>query len=218
MLKEIIIQSFVAKMLSLYPSSEFKVIESVSKDGREVSLKCQVKEGSLKRFFALTEKDKRASYNSFFKIGDKENVLHPDKDYYKGLLDKNQDFFKLCKLGIWAKFEAGANASQIVFEEGNQIVTLSFGTELEPATLEVAFTKAVLETDFGIFQAPESSFTELVEVRRGIKKELVEKVSFYKIYKGKLFINNIELSSYQGEISDAFYQHLETLPEFSQYQ
>ncbi len=41
--------------------------------------------------------------------------------------------------------------------------------------------------------------------------------SSYKIYEGKIFVENIELNQYQGNLSDAFIAHLESLPEFIQY-
>ena len=221
-LRQIIISAFVSKINSEFPKSEFKAIEKETKDG--ISVTFEMSPNAFKRYYKLSDsandstKAKRVSFNSLFDIDGKTNIIHPESDYYKSLLNYSDDFFKLCKLGLYPKFESGANASTVVFKENDKIIKIAFPIDREPATLESAFTKAVLNTDFGIFQAPESSFTELVEIRKGIKKELVEKVSTYKIFKGKIFIDNIELNQYQGEISDAFYEHLSQLPEFAQYQ
>ena len=204
-LKSILLQSLLTVINAKY-SCDFAFKEKVSKDGDFVTI--TIETNGFKKFYSETETKKRQA--------DSTNPLLNEFSDLRNY--KSDKIFKLSKVGIIADLQSSAFASSFFWRENGVTYRLAMPISCEEFTLEILFINAVLNTDFGIFTAPELIFTETVKVRKGLK--MVDEVvnSSYKIYENKIYIENIELNQYQGNLSDAFINHLSSLPEFKQYE
>lgn len=204
-LKSILLQSLLSVVNAKY-SCSFDYKEKTNKEGDFVTI--TIETNGFKKYYSETETKKRQS--------------SPDNPLLNEFSDlrnyKNDKIFKLSKVGIIADLQSSAFASSFFWRENGVTYRLAMPISCEEFTLEILFINAVLNTDFGIFTAPELSFVETTQVRRGLKMVSETITSSYKLYEGKIFIENIELNQYQGNLSDAFINHLQSLPEFSQYE
>lgn len=207
-LTNLIMGAFCSVLNGKYSNLKAEFELKAKKDGG-FNLSFGVENGKLQKYYSETlTKHREGNLDK-----------HPQGVYYSEIKNKKNDvIFKVAKKGILCVLNSSASQSSFSWYENGQVITLSLPEHVEEVTLELIFIDTVLSLNFGIFDAPELVFTETVKVRKGLK--MVDEVvnSSYKIYEGKIFIENIELNQYQGNLSDAFINHLSSLPEFSQYQ
>lgn len=203
-LKSILLQSLFTVINAKY-SCNFSFKEKTNKENDFTTI--TIDTDGFKKYYSETETKKRQADSS-------NPLLNEFSDLRNYKSDK---IFKLSKVGIIADLQSSAFASSFFWRENGVTYRLAMPITCEEFTLEILFINAVLNTDFGIFTAPELSFVETTQVRRGLKMVSETITSSYKLYEGKIFIENIELNQYQGNLSDAFINHLQSLPEFVQY-
>lgn len=207
-LTNLIMGAFISYLNGKYSNLNAEYEIKAKKDGG-FSLSFSIAKGKLQQYFSETS------------TGHRESNLdkHPQGVYYSEIKNKKNDvLFRVAKKGVFCVLNTSASQSSFSWWDNGQVVTLSLPEKVEECTLELAFIDVLLQLNFGVFDIPELTFTETVNVRKGLKMVSETINTNYKIFDGKIYIENIELDKYTGNLSDAFLEHLQTLPEFSQYE